>query len=428
MVKQRQILNFQEFIKNSKVLNVLEALLKEGFEAYLAGGAVRDMLLDIAPRDFDIATNARPKDVKRMFPHHTNRGERFGTIAVIVESETFEITTYRSEDVYTDLRHPDQIKFAESLFEDSRRRDFTINAMYSDHKGNIQDPQNGVMDLEQKILRTVGISEERFSEDALRVLRAFRFSSQLGFSIEAKTLNSAIEHWSNISKVSSERVYEEFKKMIVGKDFYKLLPELINNKLFEYFVESRHSISLKYMQERIKSYSKSKLLFENFLLDLSISQKNYFEFYLNSWKDFLPLRKIEKNFFEEAFYFIKYLDLFKNNFQKVKMFDLNKKNSDPFVGRALRLALNTWSLEELKMFLNTDFFKYLDIDAKFAEALILALNKLPEDLTPLVSGKDLILAGEGPGPALREKINLIFELQLENPSDDIESLLKKSRR
>lgn len=428
MVKQRQILKFDEFIKKSKVLSVLETLMKEGFEAYLAGGAVRDMLLGVHPHDFDIATNARPKDVKRIFPHHTSRGERFGTITVILDSETFEITTYRSEDVYTDSRHPDQIKFADSVFEDSSRRDFTINAMYADFKGNILDPQNGIRDLDQKIIRTVGNSDERFTEDALRVLRAFRFSSQLGFLIEDKTLASAIELWSNISKVSSERVYEEFKKMILGKSFTSLLPIIIENKLLDYFVESRYPIKAGYLESRLIGYSNSKLRFENFILDLSLSQKNYFEFYLNSWKNFLLFRKNEKLFFDEAFYFVKYLDLFKSNFQKIKIFDMNKKNQDPYVGRALRLALNVWNLDDLKLFLDERFFNFLDIDSNYASAVIKAIKILPEDFIPLVTAKRLIVEGETPGPVLREKLNLSYEFQLENPALSYDELMIKIKK
>lgn len=428
MVKQRQILNFDEFIKKSKVLSVLEALMKEGFEAYLAGGAVRDMLLGVAPHDFDIATNARPKDVKRIFPHHTNRGERFGTITVILDSETFEITTYRSEDVYSDSRHPDLIKFADSIFEDSSRRDFTINAMYADYKGNILDPQNGILDLDQKKIRTVGNPDERFTEDALRVLRAFRFSSQLGFYIEDKSLASAIDLWSNISKVSSERVYEEFKKMIVGKNFVNLLSIIVENKLLDYLVESRYPIKASYLESRMNSYSNSKFRFENFILDLALSQKNYFEFYLNSWKEFLPFRKNEKIFFDEAFYLVKYLGLFKNNFQKIKLFDLNKENQEPYVGRTIRLALNLWLLNEMKLFLNLDFFNSLDVDLNYANEVIKVIHKLPEEIVPLVTGKDLILSGETPGPVLREKINLAYEFQLENPDLVFEELISKLKR
>lgn len=440
MVKPKQILNFEKFIANSSVKTVLQTLEDNGYEAYLAGGAVRDMLLNKQPYDFDIATNARPKDVKRLFPKHTTKGEMFGTIAVQMnDSEIFEITTYRSDDVYSNSRHPDQIKFADSLLQDSERRDFTINAMYADLRGIISDPQHGLKDLERKRLKTVGSAEDRFGEDALRVLRAFRFMSQLGFSMDANEQDAAVASWSDLSKVSSERIYNELKKMIEGLYFEQVLPLFIEKNLFEYFVDSnpfrKANLNLAevkdYLVQRLQRRSlKTKLShpqtdelsdsawygIELFLLELALLQTTDYESYLKAWMEFLPFRKLEKNKIEQTIHWFRYMNSVsrtkdEKNFAEAHGTFLGKMENT-VVGRSLRLGLEAFSLGELKLFMTSEFLALFHLPQNLSNLLITKLEDLKHTPTPLISGKDLMAEGVKPGPALREIISMAYEIQL----------------
>ena len=181
-----------------EVVAVSKALAEAGFEAYLVGGCVRDMLLGREPKDWDIATSALPQDVLRLFPDSVYEND-FGTVGVKTDSEdpkvkVIEVTTYRVESGYTDKRHPDNVSFAKTIEEDLARRDFTVNAMAMNLKGEIIDPFGGKKDLEAKVIRTVGKPEERFAEDALRLMRAVRFSVQLDTGV-VKDLESAPPGW-----------------------------------------------------------------------------------------------------------------------------------------------------------------------------------------------------------------------------------------
>ena len=163
---------------------ILNTLRAAGYEAYAVGGCVRDCLLGKLPKDWDVTTSALPEDVKRLFPRTVDTGIKHGTVTVMVKSEGYEVTTYRVDGKYTDGRHPESVSFTASLDEDLKRRDFTINALVYNETNGVTDLFGGTDDLDNKIIRCVGVAEERFGEDALRILRAIRFSAQLGFEIE----------------------------------------------------------------------------------------------------------------------------------------------------------------------------------------------------------------------------------------------------
>jgi poly(A) polymerase/tRNA nucleotidyltransferase (CCA-adding enzyme) len=202
-----------------EVAEICAALTKAGFEAYLVGGCVRDMLVDREPKDWDVATNAKPEEMQKLFPNHVYENE-FGTVGVKTESEdptlkVVEATTYRIEGKYSDQRHPDEVRFAKDIEEDLSRRDFTVNAMAMNLKGKIIDPFDGQKDLKAAIIRTVGKPEERFSEDPLRLMRAVRFAMQLDFEIELAT-RRAIEKLSReLEVIAKERVRDELSKMLM---------------------------------------------------------------------------------------------------------------------------------------------------------------------------------------------------------------------
>ena len=176
-----------------EVKNILDKLSKAGYEAYAVGGCVRDLLLKKTPKDWDIATNAKPEEIQNIFSDSVYEND-FGTVGIKTGSEDpalaiVEVTPYRIEGKYTDKRHPDEVRFAEKLEEDLSRRDFTINALALDGDENVIDNFNGQKDLKNKVIRTVGNPRERFGEAALRLLRAIRFATVLGFKIEDKTFN-----------------------------------------------------------------------------------------------------------------------------------------------------------------------------------------------------------------------------------------------
>ncbi|WP_324825860.1 CCA tRNA nucleotidyltransferase [Sinanaerobacter sp. ZZT-01] len=212
-----------------KARRVLEKLALADYEAYLVGGCVRDLLLNKIPKDFDITTNALPECIEEIFSgYRTLRtGIKHGTITVIFEDEPFEITTYRTDGIYSDHRRPDQITFSASLQEDLARRDFTINAMAYNEAEGLVDPYNGKEDLEKGILRCVGDAALRFEEDALRLLRLLRFASELGFHAEEKTEIAAYEKKELLEKVSKERVREECSKLLCGKHAGQVLVKWI---------------------------------------------------------------------------------------------------------------------------------------------------------------------------------------------------------
>ncbi|MGE9849337.1 CCA tRNA nucleotidyltransferase [Lactobacillus amylovorus] len=199
-----------------KAMPVLRTLEDAGFEAYFVGGSVRDVLLHRHVHDVDITTSAYPEEVKELFDKSIDTGIKHGTVTVLYGGESYEITTFRTESGYQDFRRPDHVTFVQNLDEDLKRRDFTINALAMDMHGDIVDLFNGIEDLKNHIIRAVGNPEKRFHEDALRMMRAVRFMSQLEFKLEEKTEQAIRDNHELLKKISVERIREEFVKMGLG--------------------------------------------------------------------------------------------------------------------------------------------------------------------------------------------------------------------
>ena len=200
------------------VKTVIGTLQENGYEAFAVGGCVRDSYLGLEPCDWDITTNAKPEEVKSLFRRTVDIGMQHGTVKVMIGREGIEVTTYRIDGKYEDSRHPSKVTFTVDLKEDLRRRDFTINAMaYSDRTGLI-DLFGGVDDLKAGVIRAVGNAEERFSEDALRMLRALRFSARFGYEIEEDTQKAIVKLAPTLSKISAERIREEMEKLICSRN------------------------------------------------------------------------------------------------------------------------------------------------------------------------------------------------------------------
>jgi len=200
-----------------KLCELAKIFKERGFSLYLVGGAVRDYLLGKQNHDYDFTTDAEPTDIKQIFKRTIDTGIKHGTVTVLYKGGSYEITTFRTEGEYKDKRHPDSVCFVKSLEEDLKRRDFTINALASDlFTGELIDYNNGLSDLSMHIIRAIGNPLDRFREDALRMLRACRFSSKLDFDIEQKTLDAIKQLHENVKAVSAERIKEEFFKLIDG--------------------------------------------------------------------------------------------------------------------------------------------------------------------------------------------------------------------
>lgn len=199
-----------------KVKYIIDRITAADFEAYAVGGCVRDSILGRIPQDWDITTSARPEQVKALFPRTIDTGLQHGTVTVLLEREGFEVTTYRIDGKYEDSRHPTEVIFTPSLEEDLKRRDLTINAMaYNDEKGLV-DIYGGLEDIQAQIVRCVGNPLERFEEDALRILRAIRFSAQLGYRIEEKTKDAIRQLAPSLKNISAERIQTELIKLITS--------------------------------------------------------------------------------------------------------------------------------------------------------------------------------------------------------------------
>ncbi len=222
-----------------QVNRAIEILRQNGHTAYVVGGAVRDALMGKEAHDWDIATSAKPEETAEAFRDFRviETGIKHGTVTVIVDRESLEITTYRIESGYSDNRHPDKVEFTDMIEDDLSRRDFTVNAIAYSPSAGIADPFGGCGDINKKIIRCVGEPDRRFGEDALRILRALRFSATLGFEIDKATSDSIRKNYKSLENISAERIFVELSKLLCGKDakrilldysevFFFILPEL----------------------------------------------------------------------------------------------------------------------------------------------------------------------------------------------------------
>ena len=232
-------------------INIITQLEKNGFEAYIVGGSVRDNILGLPVHDWDICTSATPDQIQLIFPNTIATGLKHGTITVINQNKVFELTTFRNDGIYSDKRRPDTVQFSTFLSDDLSRRDFTMNAIAADKMGNLIDPFEGVNDISNKTIKTVGNPHKRFSEDALRILRALRFASVLGFTIENNTAIAILEQRHMLQYISKERIFSELKACLTGKHvgeifltykevFAEIIPEL--KPTFDFNQNNRHHI------------------------------------------------------------------------------------------------------------------------------------------------------------------------------------------
>ena len=236
-----------------KGIQVLKKLHEAGYEAFFVGGYVRDMLLGIKSTDIDITTSALPEEVIDIFDQVKETGKKYGSVTVIIDEFKYEVTTFRSDGEYNDNRRPESVEYTKNLKSDLNRRDFTINALVMDSKEIIYDNFNSKEDLEKRIIRTINDPFKRFEEDSLRILRAFRFVSKIGFDIEEKTLEAMKELASSVKNISIERVMVELNKIFRGK---------YRNKALKYMKETGVDKELYGISEGLEFVSKLNIELE----------------------------------------------------------------------------------------------------------------------------------------------------------------------
>ncbi|MFS0663659.1 CCA tRNA nucleotidyltransferase [Bacillus mojavensis] len=272
----------QDFIK---ALPVLRTLIEAGHQAYFVGGAVRDSYMKRTIGDVDIATDAAPDQVERLFKRTVDVGKEHGTIIVLWEDDTYEVTTFRTESDYEDYRRPSEVHFITSLEEDLKRRDLTINAMAMTADGQVLDYFGGKKDIDQQLIRTVGKPEDRFQEDALRMLRAVRFMSQLGFTLSKETEEAIIKEKTLLSHVSVERKTIEFEKLLLGKASREAIQMLVHTGLYKElpgFYHKRENL-LTASEFPFSFLTSREELWAALLIDLQIELKDAMLF-LKAWK------------------------------------------------------------------------------------------------------------------------------------------------
>lgn len=429
---------------------IIETFYNNGYEAYMVGGCIRDALLSKNPKDYDIATSAPPSITESLFEKTIPTGIKHGTITVLINNEPFEVTTYRTEGNYKDNRHPEEVSFVTNIKDDLSRRDFTINTFAYNEKEGLKDYFNGIEDLKNKIIRTVGDSNTRFNEDALRMLRAIRFSSQLGFSIEEKTLNAIIRNKSLIKNISLERIRDELSKILLSDNPRKGFLLLKECGILDIIIpELTPSIDFnqrnKYHHEDVFNHSLSVL--ENTPKDLTLRLAALFHdigkpecFFLDEKGNgrFFGHNNVSSDITKKI---LKRLHFDNKTIKNVSLLIKEHMNVlDNPSEAAIKRLINRVSLENINL-----LFSLQEADIKSLKDFSIPLNKLNimkymankiiNSKEPL-SVKDLSIDGSDlinnlsikPGKIIGDTLNHLFKLVLENPKlNNKEYLLKEAK-
>ena len=401
---------------------IIQSLEKSGFEAYIVGGCVRDAVLGREPEDWDITTSARPEEVKSIFRTTVDTGIGHGTVAVLLpkaetgeEVGSFELTTFRIDGEYEDSRHPKRVSFTSSLTEDLARRDFTINAMAYHMDMGLIDPFSGMIDLENKTLRAVGKAEERFKEDALRMMRGIRFSAQLNFSLEEDCFMGMRKLRENLGKVSKERIAVELWKLLASEHPEKV-EMLFSTGLSPYITRDFPKIGEAGIPILIPEAPKEKILrFGLFLRNVPMYAGKI-----------LRELKLDRMTIDGASRFAK---LFSEN-EVENPYALRKR----IASDGMKMTWDFYAMQEaiLKKKENTELDRiYLAVLQERVEWLK-EIEKRQDCVSfseMQLGGKDLISLGVSPGKALGELLHYAFDYVLHYPSEnDKEKLISYLRK
>lgn len=378
----------------SSVEYVLSKLKENGYQAYVVGGAVRDFLMGKTPHDYDLTSDALPSQISDVFKdfYQEHSGEKHGTIRVIVDHKPIEITTFRCDEGYTDYRRPDNVEFVKDVYIDSKRRDFSINAFYYS-EGHIYDFHEGLEDLNNKVIKTIGNPSARFHEDALRILRAIRFSAKLGYKIESKTKTALLDCKEELNLIAKERILIELKEISSTSNFFRNIKEYF--PIFKLIIPCLDKIG-------------------NSIDDIyNFDIKSYGD-YIASLSALFSLREINNDFMPWRL-FIK-MDNESINAIKtlIKLKDINFNNSfdDDYINGLVLLSkpvdINVFKNYLINLY-NLKRFKNDDIDSILNRVDILSEGNTPYSLKDLeIDGNDLLKLGIEKNQYFKEILNEVL--------------------
>lgn len=378
----------------SSVEYVLSKLKENGYQAYVVGGAVRDFLMGKTPHDYDLTSDALPSQISDVFKdfYQEHSGEKHGTIRVIIDHKPIEITTFRCDEGYTDYRRPDNVEFVKDAYIDSKRRDFSINAFYYS-EGHIYDFHEGLEDLNNKVIKTIGNPSARFHEDALRILRAIRFSAKLGYEIESKTKTSLLDCKEELNLIAKERILIELKEISSTSNFFIDIKEYF--PIFKLIIPCLDKIG-------------------NSIDDIyNFDTKSYGD-YIASLSALFSLREINNDFMPWRL-FIK-MDNESINAIKtlIKLKDINFNNSfdDDYINGLILLSkpvdMNVFKNYLINLY-NLKRFKNDDIDSILNRVDILSEGNTPYSLKDLeIDGNDLLKLGIEKNQYFKEILNEVL--------------------
>ena len=378
----------------SSVEYVLSKLKENGYQAYVVGGAVRDFLMGKTPHDYDLTSDALPSQISDVFKdfYQEHSGEKHGTIRVIIDHKPIEITTFRCDEGYTDYRRPDNVEFVKDVYIDSKRRDFSINAFYYS-EGHIYDFHEGLEDLNNKVIKTIGSPSTRFHEDALRILRAIRFSAKLGYEIESKTKTALLDCKEELNLIAKERILIELKEISSTSNFFKDVKEYF--PIFKLIIPCLDKIG-------------------NSIDDIyNFDTKSYGD-YIASLSALFSLREINNDFMLWRL-FIKMDNESINEIKTlIKLKDINFNNSfdDDYINGLILLSkpvdINVFKNYLINLY-NLKRFKNDDIDSILNRVGILSEGNTPYSLKDLeIDGNDLLKLGIEKNQYFKEILNEVL--------------------
>lgn len=378
----------------SSVEYVLSKLKENGYQAYVVGGAVRDFLMGKTPHDYDLTSDALPSQISDVFKdfYQEHSGEKHGTIRVIIDHKPIEITTFRCDEGYTDYRRPDNVEFVKDVYIDSKRRDFSINAFYYS-EGHIYDFHEGLEDLNNKIIKTIGNPSARFHEDALRILRAIRFSAKLGYEIESKTKTALLDCKEELNLIAKERILIELKEISSTSNFFRNIKEYF--PIFKLIIPCLDKIG-------------------NSIDDIyNFGTKSYGD-YIASLSALFSLREINNDFMPWRL-FIKMDNESINAIKtliKLKNINFNNSFDDDYINGLILLSkpvdINVFKNYLINLY-NLKRFKNDDIDSILNRVDILSEGNTPYSLKDLeIDGNDLLKLGIEKNQYFKEILNEVL--------------------